>query len=47
MPTLFRLLIVLTVLAGLAAAIMLALATLVVPPQRPMSVPIAPDRIAR
>jgi hypothetical protein len=47
MPTLFRFLAVVAVLAGLGLAGMVALATLVTPEQTEMSVPIPPQRFAR
>ncbi|MCU0884143.1 MAG: histidine kinase [Beijerinckiaceae bacterium] len=47
MPTLFRFLGVLAVLGGIGFGAMLALAMLVQPEQREMSVPIDPKRFAR
>jgi hypothetical protein len=46
-PTLFRFLGVLAVLGGIGFGAMLALAMLVQPEQREMSVPIDPKRFAR
>ena len=45
MPTLFRFLLVLAVLAGLGFAAMFALATLIEPEPREMSQPIPPSRL--
>jgi hypothetical protein len=45
MPTLVRFLVVLAVLAGLGFAVMLALATLVQPDVREITIPIPPDRL--
>jgi hypothetical protein len=47
MPTLFRFLAVVAVLAGLGFAGMVALATLVTPEQTEMSVPIPSQRFVR
>jgi 3-oxoacyl-(acyl-carrier-protein) synthase len=47
MPTLFRFLGVLALLGLLGFAAMLALATLVTPPPREMSVPVDPQRLGR
>ncbi len=47
MPTLFRFLAVIGVLAGLGFAAMFALATFVKPEQREMTVPVPPQRFNR
>lgn len=47
MPTLFRFLLVLAVLGGLGYAAMFALATLVKPQPREMSVPVQTERLFR
>ncbi|MFC0218498.1 hypothetical protein FHS82_002367 [Pseudochelatococcus lubricantis] len=47
MPTLFRLLVTLGILAGLGYAGMFALATFVTPQQREMSVSIPAERLNR
>jgi phage shock protein PspC (stress-responsive transcriptional regulator) len=44
-PTLVRLLVVLAILAGLGFAVMVALATLVQPDIREITIPIPPDRL--
>jgi SNF family Na+-dependent transporter len=45
MPTLVRFLVVLAILAGLGLAAMVALATLVQPDIRQITIPIPPDRL--
>ncbi len=45
MPTLVRFLVALAILAGLGFAAMLALATLVQPDIRQITIPIPPDRL--
>ena len=47
MPTLFRFLGFMAILAGLGFGIVVALATLVQPEQRDMSVPIPPSKFTR
>jgi hypothetical protein len=47
LPTLFRFLAVIGVLAGLGFGAMLALATLVQPEQREMTAPVPPSRFNR
>lgn len=47
MPTLFRFLTVLAVLGGIGFGALVALATLVTPEQREMSVPVPPARFNR
>ena len=44
-PTLVRFLVVLAILAGLGFAAMLALATLIQPDNREITIPIPPDRL--
>ncbi|WP_114948490.1 histidine kinase [Microvirga calopogonii] len=45
MPTLVRILVILVILAGLGFAVMVALATLIQPDMREITIPIPPDRL--